>query len=51
MKDLNKKQISRVMSKIAKSGHKKKPRSKAFYRAMQKKSVLARKTKTLSTTK
>lgn len=45
----NKKIISKAMSELAKRAHKKKPRSKEFYRTMQAKSVAARKDKKLST--
>lgn len=48
--NMNKKTLSKVMSDLAKIGHKKKPRSKAFYQRMQKKAVLKR-SKNKSSTK
>jgi len=40
-----KKEVSSVMSKLAKLSHKKSPRNKEFYRKIQKKSVVARRKK------
>jgi len=40
---MDKELISKIMSDIAKAGHKKNPRSKEFYQNMGKKSGLARK--------
>ncbi len=42
---MKKKDVSAYFSKIAKLSHKKSPRSKAFYRRLQKLSVLAKKRK------
>ncbi len=46
---MNKKEVSQYMSKIAKKGHKIKPRSKAYYSDLGKKSVIVRRAKKLST--
>lgn len=37
--------VSKYFSVLAKKGHKRKPRTKAFYRDMQKKSMIARRKK------
>ncbi len=39
---MNKKVLSSVMSELARIGHKKSPRNKAFYQEMQQKSTEAR---------
>lgn len=44
---LDKETVSKVMSDLGKRSHKKKPRSKAFYQAMQKKSVAKRRLSTV----
>lgn len=46
---MHKQEVSKVMSELGKLSHKKRPRSKEFYKAMQAKGVAARNKRKLST--